>query len=159
MVFKIEKEVKGAEILFPDGTRLTGRFFVSHTSKKHTGPECIVDLFSEEDTYIPFELEEGDIVLLQKKNIVMLRLEEKEVNRNLPFLKRIGAQISLVPGQTLQGEVYVDLPESRSRLSDFLNYCREFFYIEDGNEEYLVNSEFVKYVRPISNDRQPPEDR
>jgi hypothetical protein len=30
----------------------------------------------------------------------------------------------------MEGTVYLDLPKSHSRLSDFLNYSKAFFYLE-----------------------------
>ena len=52
----------------------------------------------------------------------------------------------------MEGTVYLDLPKSHSRLSDFLNYSKAFFCLEVGDRDYLVNSRFVKMVCP-----NPPE--
>jgi len=148
MSFKVQKIRKKAELFLADGSNMAGNFFVSPQTPNHAGSESISDLLTNERIYIPFELNDGDVVLVQKESIVMILLKESELNKDLPYLKSSRVTVLLLSGETLEGEVYLDLPQSRSRLSDFLNYSKEFFYLEVENQDYLVNSRFVKIVQP-----------
>jgi hypothetical protein len=149
MSFRVEKIKRNAEIFFPDGSTLSGSFFVSHQSPKHTGPESVCDILTNERTFIPFEVDGQNVLLLQKRSVVKLRLETRELDRDVPYLKEIKARIQLVSGEFLEGNVYLDLPKSHSRLSDFLNYSPDFFYLEVEQCDYLVNANFVRHVEPF----------
>ncbi len=78
----------------------------------------------------------------------MVLLEANEVSKDLTYQRQIPARVCFLSGENMEGTVYLDLPKSRSRLSDFLNYSKAFFYLEVGDKDYLVNSQFVKMVCP-----------
>ena len=136
------------EVLFSDGTRESGDFFVAPNSASHTGRESIAELLNGERSYIPLESRAGAVVLLQKRSIVMVLLEADEMRKDLAYQRPITAQVCFLSGESMEGTVYLDLPKSHSRLSDFLNYSKAFFYFEVGDKDYLVNSQFVKMVCP-----------
>jgi hypothetical protein len=149
MELKIETTKKKAEITCSDESRLNGNFFVSLRAPNHEGNELVLDLLLSEKTYLPFELDEGKIVLLQKGCIVMVVLKVREMKMSTFYQQKIPAKVHLLSGKTIEGEVYSDLPRTHARLSDFLNQSKVFFYLEVGDKDYLVNSQFVKIVRPI----------
>ena len=146
MTFKIETIRKKADVFYADGSTMRGCFFVSPLSHNHVGAEFVSELFADDRNFIPFELEEGKVVLLRKESIQMICLGERELPRDLPNSKQLEAYISFVSGETMEGNVYYDLPKSQSRLSDFLNCSDEFFYFESDDKDYLVNSLFIKMV-------------
>jgi len=147
-VFKVDMIKKGAEVFFSNGSSMSGSFFVSQRSSTHLGDELVSDLFSTENLYIPFELEDEEIVLLQKKCIAMAILEENELSKDPSRRKEIETQVCFISGETINGKVYTDLPKSHTRLSDFLNYSKDFFCLDVGDRDYLVNSRFVRMIRP-----------
>jgi hypothetical protein len=152
MVLKLEMIRRRAEVVFSDGTSESGDFFLSPRSPNHAGRESIAELLNGERSYIPLELGAGKIILVQKRSIVMVLLEGDEVRKDLAYQRPIAAQVCFLSGENMEGTVYLDLPKSHSRLSDFLNYSKAFFYLEVGDRDYLVNSRFVKMVCP-----NPPE--
>jgi hypothetical protein len=152
MTFKIETIRKRADVFYTDGSRMSGSFFVSPVSPNHIGAELVSELLAGDRNFIPFESEDGNVALLQKENIKMIYLERGELNTDLPNSKQIKAQISFISGETMEGNVYYDLPESHSRLSDFLNSSKEFFYFELNNKDYLVNTQFIKMVHQLTSE-------
>lgn len=147
-MLKLDMIRRKGEVIFSDGTRESGDFFVSPSSASHTGRESIAELLNGERSYIPLESRAGEVVLLQKRSIVMVLLEADEMRKDLAYQRRITAQVRFLSGESMEGTVYLDLPKSHSRLSDFLNYSKAFFYLEVGDKDYLVNSQFVKMVCP-----------
>ncbi len=146
MTYKINTTRKKADVIYTDGSRIRGCFFVSPLSHKHSGEELMSELLADERSFIPFKSEDGKVALLRKKNIKMIYLVERE-QREYPLnCKQIEARISFVSGETMEGKVYYDLPESQSRLSDFLNCGNEFIYFESNDKDYLVNTFFIKMV-------------
>ena len=149
MELKIETTKKRAEIICSDESRLNGSFFVSLRAPNYEGNELVLDLLVSEKTYLPFELDQGKIVLLQKGCIVMAVLKVSEMKRIISYQNEIPAKVHLLSGKTIEGKVYSDLPRTHARLSDFLNQSKAFFHLEVDDKDYLVNSHFVKIVRPI----------
>ena len=151
-MLKLEMVRRRAEVVFSDGTRQSGDFFLSPRSPNHAGRESMAELLNGERSYIPLESRAGKIILVQKRSIVMVLLEADEVRKDLAYQRQIAAQVRFLSGENMEGTVYLDLPRSHSRLSDFLNYSKAFFCLEVGDRDYLVNSRFVKMVCP-----NPPE--
>ena len=149
MELKIETMKKKAEIICSDESRLTGSFFVSRRAPNYEGNELVLDLLVSERTYLPLELDEGEIVLLQKGCIVMVVLKDREMKRSTSYQQKIPAKVHFLSGKTVEGKVYSDLPRTHARLSDFLNQSKAFFHLEVGDKDYLVNSQFVKTIHPI----------
>ncbi len=54
--------------------------------------------------------------------------------------------IHLLTGQTISGKVSFALPQTHSRLSDFLNSRETFFRLEVQGKNYLVQNRFVKLI-------------
>jgi hypothetical protein len=152
MVLKLETIRRRAEVVFSDGTRESGDFFLSPRSPNHAGRESMAELLNGERSYIPLESGAGKIILVQKRSIVMVLLEGDEVRKDPAYQRPITAQVCFLSGENMEGTVYLDLPRSHSRLSDFLNYSKAFFCLKVGDRDYLVNSRFVKMVCP-----NPPE--
>jgi len=152
MLLRVEKIRKKAHLLLSDGSRLKGEFFLSPHSPLRAGRERVADLLMGDKYFLPFQVEEGGVIFIQRDCIALAELEEREVERGLPYVLELAAQISLLMGETLQGLVFLDLPKEHSRLSDFFNSCRGFFYLTVGEKEYVLNSRFVKTVIPCSED-------
>jgi hypothetical protein len=148
MGLQIETAKKRADVFCSDDSRLVGNFFVSRQAPGREGSELVLDLLIGERAYLPFELNEKEIVLLRKASIVMVVPEGRDMKRSLSYQLIIPVEVSLLSGQNIQGKVYNDLPKSHSRLSDFLNHSKEFFHLEVGDKDYLLNSQYVKLVRP-----------
>jgi hypothetical protein len=149
MALAIEMSKKKAEILISDGSRLSGYFFVLLHTQGRLGAECLLDLVLDERSFLPFEKDDGQIFLIQKGSIVLVISEGCEYLKGVPYQKKMASRICLLSGQTLEAKVYSDLPQSRSRLSDFLNHSANFFCVEVDGKEYLVNTRFIKSVEPI----------
>ena len=148
--FKIETTKKKAEIFFPDESHLDGFFFASPRAQVHEGCEFVFDLLTSERNALPFELMDGEMVVLQKHGVAMVALEGNELNKNLPSQEKIAVQVCFISGKTIEGYAYINLPKTHSRLSDFLNLHTEFFYLEVDDKDFLINSHFIKMVRENS---------
>jgi len=148
MNLKVEMIKKKVEVYISDDSRLSGHFFLSLRAQGHTRSQCLLDLLLDERAYLPFEVDGKEIVLLQKGGIVMIESGGCEYLKLVPFRKKMGLQICFFSGRTLEGKVYSDLPQTKSRLSDFLNHSPRFFCMEVDGKEYLLNTRFIKSVHP-----------
>ena len=146
MQLKIETIKKRATVFFPEGSEMNGSFFVSAISAFREGGELITELLAKDRNYIPFESDSGGIALLRKENMMMVYLEEDAADNALPGYKQVSVVIHLMTGQQMSGKVSFALPETHSRLSDFLNSRDAFFRLEVEGKNYLVQNRFVKLI-------------
>jgi hypothetical protein len=147
--FRINKITKTVTVIFSDGTYLTGEVFLSPESPSHRGPERVQELFSGRKSFIPMRTSVNEVVFLHKRSIQMIKLHEPDKipdpQCSLPY--RVSFQ--LLSGREITGEVHVELPEHRRRVSDFLNLSMGFFLIESDGGQFLINPEHIRNVIPL----------
>lgn len=149
MQLKIETIKKRATVFFPEGSQMSGKFFVSSVSAFREGGELVTELLAQDRNYIPFESDQEEIVLLRKENMVMVHLDEDAADNYLPGFKQVQVVIHLLTGQVISGKVSFALPETHSRLSDFLNSRETFFRLEVEERNYLIQNKFVKMITAL----------
>ena len=148
MNLKLKTQKRQAEIKFSDGHSISGHFFISPHPKGHPGGENVIELLNDDRSYTPFKMAKGQVSLLQKESIMMVRMAISEMRKDLPYQNRTFARVFLLSGNILEGHVFIDLPKTHTRLSDFLNFSKKFFFIEVDEQDFLVNTRFVKMVMP-----------
>jgi hypothetical protein len=148
MNLKLRTQKRRAEIKFSDGHSICGHFFISPPPKGFSGSENVIELLNDDRFYIPFEIAEDEISLLQKESIMWVRMAVSEMPRDLPYLSRTSTKIFLLSGDIIEGHVFIDLPKTHTRLSDFLNFSKKFFFMGVGEQDLLINTKFVKMVMP-----------
>jgi len=148
MSLKLRIQKRQAKIKFTDGHSICGHFFISPSPKEFSGSENVIDILNDDRSYIPFEIAVGEISLLQKEAIGVVRMDLSEMPKDLPYLGRTSAKIFLLSGDILEGHVFINLPKSHTRLSDFLNFSKKFFFIDIDEQDFLINTKFVKMVMP-----------
>jgi hypothetical protein len=147
--FRLETVKKKVTVHCSDESTLSGFFFVSPTAFTHEGSERVEEVLNSDRTYLPFETDVSEIVLLQKGSIAVVSLEDPEMKRDAFLYRRTCAEVHLISGRILRGHVRGDLPHGRARLSDFLNQGRMFFCLEVDGKDCLINSRYVRMVRPL----------
>ena len=148
-MYKLDTIQKRVDVFLSDGSSIPGSFFLEVKSSTHSGNQSLFDLLTNEISYFPFRLEDGEIILIQRDSIVMVALKEKDFDQELSSRKEIPVEVCFISGETLEGKVYSDMPTSNARLSDFLNDAKRFFYIEVEEKDYFVNSRSIKMIRPV----------
>ena len=149
---KVETIKKQVEVVLEDGSRMEGSLFLSPASAHKWGKESIEELLNGNRRYLPMELGSKDLVLLSKSAIVMAVSKEKEPGPIPTTAKKIPVELVLRSGEKLRGDVHNDLPETHSRLSDYLNHTDAFFHIEVGALDCFVSNGFVRFIKPADPD-------
>ena len=148
MDLKLKTQKRQVETKFADGHSIIGHFFISPLTKGLPGSGNVIELLNDERSYIPFEIAEGEISLLQKDSIMTVRMAVNEIPKDLPYQRPISTKIILLSGDIFEGLVYIDLPKTHTRLSDFLNFSQKFIFIDIDQHDFLINTKFVKMVMP-----------
>ena len=52
-------------------------------------------------------------------------------------------QVELTNGQVLKGSLFLEMPQERSRVSDYLNFSPGFIYLGRKEGDLILNKEFM----------------
>lgn len=143
MEMKVDKFRNKATITLSDGRRLDVNFFLSHHSAQHSGSETIYDVLSSVLSYIPLEdIRTNEVIFVAKTQIVSVELLDREVVSSL-YLRELQIQVDLLNGEVIDGEILIDMPQTKPRLSDFLNLPHKFLYVHREQGDIVVNKGYI----------------
>lgn len=139
MEMKVDKFRNKATIMLSDGKRLEVNFFLSHHSAHHSGSETIFDVLGSQLSFIPLEeIPTNQVIFVAKAQIMSVELLDREVVASL-YLRELQVQVSLLNGEVIHGEILIDMPQTKPRLSDFLNLSHNFLYIHRQEGDIIIN--------------------
>ena len=143
MKLKVDKFRNKATIVLNDGKTLEVNFFLSHHSPHHSGSESIFDVLSSQVSFIPLEdIFTTEIIFVAKTQILSVTLLDREVVSSLN-LRELQIQIDMLNGEVIHGEILMDMPQAKPRLSDFLNLPHEFLYVHREQGDMIVNKSYI----------------
>jgi hypothetical protein len=154
---KIEKLKQKAKIFESRGTRLEVNFHLRQIAEKHSGRETILDILNSKTDFIPLEdLKVGEILFLNKSEIVRVELHERELAREVKIPLEVPVQVKLTNGEILLGDFLIDMPPARSRVSDYLNYSPQYLYLCQNKGDLILNK---AYIHSVKNTRRTSRDK
>jgi len=146
---------KQVEVVFENGTKLEGAFFLSPSSAHHWGTESLEELLNGDRKFLPMELGQEKVVLISKSAILRVSAKEKDAEVTPRGSTKIPAEVVFTSGETIDGIVYQDLPVTHSRLSDYLNRSEAFFHVEVDSRDCFVASAFVRLITSTTDVMHP----
>lgn len=146
---KVEKLSVEVTMIMSGGDELTGTIFLDLHSRHHAGPERMDDVLNSAQRFIPLQLQDGRMVLLNRERIVtgICRAQGRDDYEELTkeLLSDFKVTIRLSDGRTINGAIRTDLPKEHARLSDLLNLHADFVRVVDGEIENYVNRTFANW--------------
>jgi len=149
----VEKRKVPVIIRCLDCEDVRGELFLSLFSKNHSGPETALDFMNSPERFFVLQLEADPPVRMMNKDRIAeieISAEDELGKRDLsragakeePMEVRFNSQISL------NGNAYVELPPTKSRLIDFLNQEDKFFLLRTGQTVHIINRRQISFVTP-----------
>ena len=127
---KIAKNRRRVLFTLADGSTVEGKVFLSLYEACHEGPQRVGELLNSVDAFIPVETTNGMLHLNISNIIAAYTPIMEEGNELMTLGQRHKVQITTSLGTVIEGEVFVNLPHDRNRVSDYLNqgerFCRVF---------------------------------
>jgi hypothetical protein len=150
--FSVPKRRVSAQFILPGGAARKVTVFLADAVPGREDGERLSDLLNGAGPrFIPAHDAETDaMTFVHRENLALARVAaEHEPNGvdpfNLPTEHEV--EVRLVDGQTLHGIIAYVLPETHSRLTDYLNSAPAFFpLLEEGGFVALINKHHVAYV-------------
>jgi hypothetical protein len=147
--FRIDKLRVPVSLIMLGGEELNGNMFVQSVSPNRTGREEIPDVLNGEEAFFPLA-QEGGTLLVAKDQVreVVVRgdFSSAFVQTNA---RRVPVELTLTDGAIRTGEVYLEMPEQRPRVLDFLNrYAQRFVVLYAAGGVCLINRSLIEHVRP-----------
>lgn len=144
---KIVKNRRQVLFTLADGSTVEGRVFLSLYEACREGPQRVGELLNSEDAFIPVETASGTIHL-NIVNIIAAHMPVMEEGDELMTLgEQYRVQITTSLGTVIEGEVFVNLPHDRSRVSDYLNQRDRFCRVFLAEEIVYIGTRFILSVR------------
>lgn len=145
---RLEKNKRKATISRSDGIKQDVNFFLRDFAEDHSGKEPFLDIINSKATFIPLEdVKTQDIFFLNKSSIMFLELYERDLTEETMLASEIPVRVELTNGEILNGSFYMDVPQERSRASDYINFSPEFIYLCRKEGDIILNKAFMFSVK------------
>lgn len=153
--FRIPKRRLHARFTLPGGASREVVIFLAQGSPEHGGGERLTDLLNGGVAFIPaLDLGTDRMLFVNRLGLAVARVaadDESDGLDQLTIPTEHEVEVHLTDGQRLRGLVTYVLPESHSRLTDYLNDAAPFFrLIESGGGVALINKHHVAYVESLT---------
>jgi hypothetical protein len=149
--FKIEKDRRTVQLQMLGGEQLCGDMFVQRVSQHHIGCEQIPDILNAPEPFFPL-VRTGDTLLVAKHQVREVELSDDngQEAQVAPVLRAEAVEVTLRDGTVRAGRCYLEMPNERPRLLDFLNrYAQRFVTLYTSGGIRLINRELIERVRTI----------
>lgn len=150
--FRVEKLRRAVSVVLTDGRRLEGDVFLAERSRSRAEPEEPIDLLNGDEPFFPFFLDEQEVLLLAKAQVVRAEASAAEgsLSADMPD-GAMAVEITLIDGSAVSGFVPVEKRGEHTRLLDFLNgYVKRFIPVFWGEQVCLVNRMQVASVSQLT---------
>ena len=147
---RVEKIKRTATLCRSDGVRLDINFFLSQYAQGHSGREHILDVLNSNLTFLPVEdIGTGAIFFLNKDSVMSLEIPERDLADEVLLNPQRSVQVEMTNHEILNLSIFMEMPEERSRVSDYLNCPAEFIYLCGEEKDFIVNKAFVLSVKDL----------
>jgi hypothetical protein len=130
--------------------KLEINFFLSPYAEAHSGRELILDLLNSNLAFLPVEdVRTGAIFFLNKGGVMFLEVPERDLAEETILNPEIAVQVELMNHEILNLSLFMEMPQERSRVSDYLNFSPGFIYLCGKEKDFILNKSFIFSVKDL----------
>jgi hypothetical protein len=145
--YRVAKKEVTAEVTVAGEKPAVLTLFLAGQTQHHAGDERPSDLLNGPDMFLPAIDRKKRLRLLRRDAVVVITVpSEHEPEAALPSHLHAEVEVVLVSGAVIRGTVEYDMPESRSRLLDFLNREERCLAVRQAGQVHLVNKRHIARV-------------
>ncbi len=143
---RLDTEMTAATLHLANGDVLRGELFLQLVSPRHGGRQRVGELLNDEECFIPVRTP-AKVVLVNLDQVVSVTVARSEQEEGLLTLgEHHRVRFVLGDGRSLAADIFVNLPESRGRVKDFLNQKARFLCCLQPDRVIYVNPTFLQMV-------------
>ena len=147
---RLEKIKRRVTLCRSDGVKLDVNFFLSPYAEGHSGRELILDILNSNLTFLPVEdIRTRAIFFLNKNGFMFLEIPERDLADETVLNPKKSVQVELTNHEILNLSLFMEMPEERSRISDYLNFSPVFIYLCGKEKDLILNKSFVFSVKDL----------
>ena len=147
---RVEKNKRKATLCRSDGTKLDVNLFLSPYAEGHSGKELILDILNSDSTFLPVEdIHTGKIFFLNKDRVMYLEIPERDLADETLISPEKRVKVELANSEIMDLSIFLEMPEERSRVSDYLNFSKAFIYLCGKERDVILNKAFVFSVKDL----------
>lgn len=156
--YRVAKKEVPAEVTIAGEKPAVLTLFLAGQTRQHAGDERPSDLLNGPDLFLPAIDRKGKLRLLRRDAVVLITVpdahepgaEGPEPDAGpLPPSRHAEVEVILQGGTAIRGTVEYDMPESRSRLLDFLNREDRCLAVRHKGQVHLVNKQHIARVNAL----------
>jgi len=147
---RLEKTKRRVVLYRSDGVKLDVNFFLSPYAEEHSGRERILDLLNSRSMFLPAEdIRTGAIFFLNKGGIMFLEIPERDLTDETVLNPQKNVEVELTNHQILSLSLFMEMPDEKSRISDYLNFSPGFIYLCGKENDFILNKSYVFSVKDL----------
>jgi len=147
---RIEKNKRKVTLCRSDGMKLDVNFFLSPYAEGHSGRELILDVLNSTSAFLPVEdLSTGAVFCVNKNGVILLEIPERDLPEETILNPQKRVQVELTNHAVLDLSLFMEMPEERCRVSDYLNFSPGFIYLCGKDKDFILNKSFVFSVKEL----------
>jgi len=134
----------------PEG-KVLGSLFIREQSCYHAGHEAPLEILNSAQDFVVLKRDESDELRFYNKNSI-IRIEYKNTEHDFEEnITNIKCKIHMMDGSLLDGTIRENLPQTHSRLFDYINdHSNQYLKIHLADDEIiLINKSYIIRVTPI----------
>ena len=144
--YRVDKLEIPVMLFLADGVVHDGIMFLSPFSPSHSGPQRLVELFREHETFCPFKDKKGRFCLINKSSVTHARYPIQ--NEEEAYGDRIKVRVTFYGGELLEGTIVIAMPAGKGRIQDYINSTAGFFRLHTEDAHYIVNGDLIREISP-----------
>lgn len=143
---RLEMNSCPVNLLLATGDELNGEVFLQLVGAHGVGGQRVGELLNGSDCFLPLR-NDDKVTLVNLRQVVAIRVA---ANMEADDLTRLGdhhqVEVSTSVGQRFSASIYVNLPNHRGRVKDFLNQHQRFlpFFVDE--QMVYLNFRFIVQV-------------
>ena len=80
---------------------------------------------------------------------MFLEIPERDLTEETVLNPKKHVQVELTNHEILNLSLFIEMPEERSRVSDYLNFSPGFIYLCGEEKDFILNKSFVFSVKDV----------
>lgn len=136
---------------------MVGEVFLRPGAASHMGAETVADRLADAAAFLPLRVDgqSPETLLIGKTQIRYLRAPSPTPGEDEPATERIGSsvpiEVALDTGDTLKGDLFLELLPGQTRTLDFLNTSTVgFVCLVQGENDCFVNRAHIRFFRELN---------